>query len=68
MKLQRCAWYGHVKLAAPYALESCPWLLVQAVGDAHHRPNPVDPTHWALVDTVTHFVVYRDSILVYQRR
>ena len=61
-------WYGHVTLAAPYALESCPWLLVQAVGEDYQTATKVDPARWVLVATVTHFVVYRDSVLVYQRR
>lgn len=61
-------WYGRVRLAAPYALESCPWLLVQAVGDGYQTATRVDASRWDLVTTVTHFVVYRDSILVYQRR
>lgn len=61
-------WYGRVKLAGPYALESCPWLLVQAVGDDYQTTTRVDASRWDLVTTVSHFVVYRDSILLYQRR
>jgi len=61
-------WYGHVKLAGPWQLESCPWLLVQAVGEDNKTETPVDTTQWRLSGAVSHFVVYRDSILLYQRR
>jgi len=61
-------WYGHVKLAGPWQLESCPWLLVQAVGEDNKTEAPVDTTQWRLSGAVSHFVVYRDSILLYQRR
>ena len=61
-------WYGQIELAAPYALQTCPWLLVQAVGEDYQTATPVDTAHWEQVASVTHYVVYRDSILVYQRR
>ncbi len=61
-------WYGQLKLASPWQLENCPWLLVQAVGDDNKTETPVDLTQWRLSAVVSHFVVYRDSVLVYQRR
>ena len=61
-------WYGQLKLASPWQLENCPWLLVQAVGDDNKTEAPVDLTQWRLSTVVSHFVVYRDSVLVYQRR
>lgn len=61
-------WYGQLKLASPWQLENCPWLLVQAVGDDNKTETPVDLTQWRLSTVVSHFVVYRDSVLVYQRR
>jgi hypothetical protein len=61
-------WYGQLKLASPWQLENCPWLLVQAVGDDNKTETPVDRTQWRLSAVVSHFVVYRDSVLVYQRR
>ena len=61
-------WYGQVKLASPWQLESCPWLLVQAVGEDNKSETPVDMTQWRLSSVVSHFVVYRDSVLIYQLR
>ena len=61
-------WYGQVKLASPWQLESCPWLLVQAVGEDNKTETPVDMTQWRLSSVVSHFVVYRDSVLIYQLR
>ena len=61
-------WYGQVKLASPWQLESCPWLLVQAVGEDNKSETPVDMTQWRLLSVVSHFVVYRDSVLIYQLR
>ena len=61
-------WYGQLKLASPWQLENCPWLLVQAVGDDNKTETPVDLSQWRLSAVVSHFVVYRDSVLVYQRR
>ena len=61
-------WYGQLKLASPWQLDNCPWLLVQAVGDDNKTETPVDLTQWRLSAVVSHFVVYRDSVLVYQRR
>ncbi len=61
-------WYGQVKLASPWQLESCPWLLVQAVGEDNKSETPVDTTQWRLLSVVSHFVVYRDSVLIYQLR
>lgn len=61
-------WYGQLELASPWQLENCPWLLVQAVGDDNKTETPVDLTQWRLSAVVSHFVVYRDSVLVYQRR
>ena len=61
-------WYGQLKLASPWQLENCPWLLVQAVGDDNKTEAPVDLSQWRLSTVVSHFVVYRDSVLVYQRR
>ena len=61
-------WYGHVKLAGPWQLESCPWLLVQAVGEDNRTETQVDMAQWRLAGAVSHFVVYRDSVLLYQRR
>jgi 4-amino-4-deoxy-L-arabinose transferase-like glycosyltransferase len=61
-------WYGQLKLASPWQIENCPWLLVQAVGDDNKTGTPVDLTQWKLSAVVSHFVVYRDSVLVYQRR
>jgi hypothetical protein len=61
-------WYGQVKLASPWQLETCPWLLVQAVGENNTTETPVDLAQWKPTAIVSHFVVYRDSVLVYQRR
>ena len=61
-------WYGQVKLASPWQLERCPWLLVQAVGEDNKTETPVDMTQWRLLSVVSHFVVYRDSVLIYQLR
>ena len=61
-------WYGQVKLASPWQLERCPWLLVQAVGEDNKSETPVDMTQWRLSSVVSHFVVYRDSVLIYQLR
>ena len=61
-------WYGQVKLASPWQLERCPWLLVQAVGEDNKTETPVDMTQWRLSSVVSHFVVYRDSVLIYQLR
>jgi 4-amino-4-deoxy-L-arabinose transferase-like glycosyltransferase len=61
-------WYGQLKLASPWQLENCPWLLLQAVGDDNKTETPVDLTQWRLSAVVSHFVVYRDSVLVYKRR
>ena len=61
-------WYGQLKLASPWQLESCPWLLVQAVGEDHKTETQVDLTQWRLSAVVSHFVVYRDSVLLYQHR
>ena len=61
-------WYGQVKLASPWQLESCPWLLIQAVGEDNKTETPVDMTQWRLSSVVSHFVVYRDSVLIYQLR
>ena len=61
-------WYGQVKLASPWQLESCPWLLVQAVGEDNKTETPVNMTQWRLSSVVSHFVVYRDSVLIYQLR
>ena len=61
-------WYGQVKLASPWQLESCPWLLIQAVGEDNKTETPVDMTQWRLLSVVSHFVVYRDSVLIYQLR
>jgi hypothetical protein len=41
---------------------------VQAVGNDNKTETPVDLTQWRLSAVVSHFVVYRDSVLVYQRR
>jgi hypothetical protein len=61
-------WYGQLKLASPWQLESCPWLLVQAVGEDYKTETQVDLTQWRLSAAVSHFVVYRDSVLLYQHR
>lgn len=61
-------WYGQVKLASPWQLERCPWLLVQAVGEDNKTETPVDRTQWRLSSVVSHFVVYRNSVLIYQLR
>ncbi len=61
-------WYGHVQVAGSWPLQSCPWLLVQALGEQPQQVGPVDPAMWQLVATISHFVVYRDSVLVYRRR
>jgi 4-amino-4-deoxy-L-arabinose transferase-like glycosyltransferase len=61
-------WYGQLKLASPWQLESCPWLLVQAVGEDYKTETQVDLTQWRLSAVVSHFVVYRDSVLLYQHR
>ena len=61
-------WYGQVNLASPWQLENCPWLLVQAVGEDNRIEAPVDLTQWRPIAIASHFVVYRDSVLVYQRR
>lgn len=61
-------WYGRLNLASPWQLEGCPWLLVQAVGEANKTETPVDLMQWRLSATASHFVVYRDSVLLYQRR
>jgi len=61
-------WYGQVKLAGPWQLESCPWLLVQAVGEDNRTETQVDLTQWRQSAVISHFVVYRDSVVLYQRR
>ena len=61
-------WYGQLKLASPWQLESCTWLLVQAVGEDYKTETQVDLTQWRLSAVVSHFVVYRDSVLRYQHR
>ena len=61
-------WYGQVKLAGPWQLESCPWLLVQAVGEDNRTETQVDLTQWRQAAVISHFVVYRDSVVLYQHR
>jgi len=61
-------WYGHVPIASPWGLENCPWLLVQAAGEDNKIETLVDLTQWRLTAAISHFVVYRDSVLIYQRR
>jgi len=61
-------WYGQLQVAAAWPLQGCPWLLVQAVGNEGQQTGRVDTAQWRLVASVSHFVVYRDSVLIYQRR
>ena len=61
-------WYGQLQVAAAWPLQGCPWLLVQAVGDEGQQMGRVDTAQWRLVASVSHFVVYRVSVLIYQRR